>query len=110
MRFIRLKIKTMNIEEPEILKTLINEGFSLTVALPLADIYNKTISHQFVKLSNYDVVSLNEFEFTSLSLYNFKVSEETISDLTRSDMQVMIDDKGVTGTLNMGSLLLAQNF
>ena len=34
---------------------------------------------QTVKLSNYDVVGMNEFEFQSLSLYNFKISEETFS-------------------------------
>jgi hypothetical protein len=63
-----------------------------------------------IKLSNYDVVSLNEFEFTSLTLYNFKISEETIADLTQSNLKVSLDDKNVMGTLNMGKLLLAPNF
>ena len=84
MRFIRLKIKTLRVDDNDLLREMIDEGFALTLALPLADIYNRTIQDQFIKLSNYDVVSLNEFEFTSLSLYNFKISEETISDLTSS--------------------------
>ena len=58
---------------------MIKDGFNLTAALPLPDIYKRTINDQFVKLSNYDVISVNEFEFTSLTLYNFKVSEETIT-------------------------------
>jgi hypothetical protein len=63
-----------------------------------------------IKLSNYDVVSLNEFEFTSLTLYNFKISEETIANLTQSNLKVSLHDKNVMGTLNMGKLLLAPNF
>jgi hypothetical protein len=52
------------------------------VSLPLADVYQQQVSHQLIKLSNYDVVGLNEFEFTSLSVYNFRVSEETFGLLT----------------------------
>lgn len=37
---------------------------------------------QLIKLSNYDVISLNEFEFSNLSVYNFKVSEETFGALS----------------------------
>lgn len=77
MRFIRLKIKTLRIDDQELLQQLIQKGFSLNVTLPLADVYQKTISLQHIQLSNYDVISMNEFEFTNLSVYNFKVSEET---------------------------------
>lgn len=79
MRFIRMKIKTLSIHDGQLLQQMIDEGFSLTVALPLADIYHGDVQDQFIKLSNYDIVSENEFEFTSLSLYNFKVSEKTFN-------------------------------
>ena len=62
------------------------DSFSLTAALPLPDVYKRTIADQFIKLSNYDVVSVNEFEFTNLSLYNFKVSEETITQLSNAKL------------------------
>ena len=89
---------------------MVNNGFSLTTALPLPDIYKRTINDQFIKLSNYDIISVNEFEFTSLSLYNFKVSEETITELSNSHIQVMLDDLNVHGQIPMTKLLLAPNF
>ena len=63
MRFIRLKVKTLNVTDSDILQQMTAQGFSITVSLPLADIYQKTVSMQTVKLSNYDVVGMNEFEF-----------------------------------------------
>ena len=86
------------------------DSFNLTAALPLPDIYKGTIADQWIKLSNYDVVSINEFEFTNLSLYNFKVSEETITQLANANLQVMLDDKSVHGSISMAKLLLAPNF
>ena len=53
---------------------------------------------------------MNEFEFTSLTLYNFKISEETLATLTQADLTVDLDDTGVRGALKMGKLLLAPNF
>jgi len=79
MKYIRMKVKTLTVTDNEILQSMISQGFSITVALPLADIYQKTVTMQTVKLSNYDVVGMNEFEFQSLTLYNFKISEETFS-------------------------------
>jgi hypothetical protein len=55
-------------------------------------------------------VGLNEFEFTSLSVYNFKVSEETFGLLSQSEVKISIDDLGAAGSLTMGRLLLAPNF
>jgi hypothetical protein len=43
---------------------------------------------QTIKLSNYDVVGINEFEFTSLSVYNFKVSEDTFGELSQSVLTI----------------------
>lgn len=63
MRFIRMKVKSMSITDNEILQQMISQGFSITVSLPLADIYQKTVSMQTIKLSNYDVIGMNEFEF-----------------------------------------------
>ena len=86
------------------------DSFSLSAALPLPDIYKQTISDQWIKLNNYDVVAVNEFEFTNLSLYNFKVSEETITQLSKANLQIMLDDKSVHGQISMAKLLLAPNF
>jgi hypothetical protein len=86
MKFIRFKIKKLTIDDGDLCQTMVNHGFSLTSALPLPDIYKQTISDQFVKLSNYDLISVNEFEFTSLTLYNFKLSEETVADLSNSQI------------------------
>ena len=110
MKFVRFKIKSMTIDDDELCQEMINNSFSLTAALPLPDVYKKNIKDQFIKLSNYDVVAVNEFEFTSLTLYNFKVSEETITELSNSHIQVMLDDLNVHGQIPMTKLLLAQNF
>ena len=59
--------------------SLIDETFSIVVDLPMPDIYQKKISMQQIKLSNYDIVSFNEFAFNNLSLYNFKIDEETFN-------------------------------
>ena len=110
MKFARFKIKKMTIDDGDLNQTLINSGLSLTAALPLPDIYKKTVSDQFIKLSNPTIVSVNEFEFTSLTLYNFKVSEETITELSNSHLQIMLDDLNVHGQIPMSKLLLAPNF
>lgn len=78
--------------------------------MPLADIYQRTINNQEIKLSNYDVTKDNEFEFTNLSLYNFKVSEETFGQLSQSELKIQIDDSPVAGCISMGKLLLAPNY
>jgi len=84
--------------------------FSLSISLPLADIYNRAIATQDVKLSNYSVVSENEFEFTSLSLYNFMVNEETFNHLSAADLVVTIDEMDISGKFKMNKLLLAPGF
>ena len=86
MRYIRMKIKTLRVENSELLRQLISDGFSLTVSLPLADVNTNTVSDQFIKLNNYDVISYNEFELTSLNLYNFRLNEETFKDLAQSNL------------------------
>lgn len=80
------------------------------MTLPLADIYQQSVSGQKIQLSNYDVVGMNEFEFTSLSVYNFKVSEETFGLLSQSEVKIAIDEFGAQGSLSMGKLLLSPNF
>ena len=73
-------------EDADLLKELhaqvgpLSKGkLSLTVNLPLPDIYNRCIRNQSVTLSNYNVISENEFEFTSLTMYNFMISEDTFN-------------------------------
>lgn len=98
MRFIRMKLKSLVIEDGPTLQELhgqtgeLADGkFSLNVALPLPDIYKRAISNQLIKLNNYSVVANNEFEFTSLSLYNFMVTEETFNKLSASELIVSLD-------------------
>lgn len=114
MKYIRLKIKTLTVEDAELLTQMIEKvhgkGFALIVTLPLADVYQKTISHQTIKLTNYSYTAQNEFEFSSMSLYNFRINEETFGDLSGSELKIQIDESGPSGTLKMGKLLLAPNF
>lgn len=117
MRFIRMKIKSLVIEDATILQELhaqtqelSSSKFSLTVTLPLPDIYKRAISNQYIKLNNYTVVAENEFEFTSLSLYNFMVSEETFNGLSASNLKVGLDDMNISGKFQMNKLLMAPNF
>ena len=56
------------------------------------------------------MVSENEFEFTSLSLYNFMVSEETFNGLSASHLTVALDDMNIAGKVQMNKLLMAPNF
>jgi len=76
----------------------------------LPDIYKRAISNQIIKLNNYTVVAENEFEFTSLSLYNFMVSEETFNGLSASSLKVSLDDMDIQGKFQMNKLLMAPNF
>ena len=80
MKFLRLKIKTLRVEDNDLLQEMIDQSFAVTIALPLADVYNQSVQDQFIKLTNYDNISLNEFDFCSQSLFNFKVSDETFND------------------------------
>lgn len=117
MRFIRMKIKSLVIEDATVLQELHAQTqelsaskFALTVTLPLPDIYKRAISNQIIKLNNYTVVAENEFEFTSLSLYNFMVSEETFNGLSASSLKVSLDDMDIQGKFQMNKLLMAPNF
>lgn len=108
MKFIKVKILGLRVEDEGLLHSLIDETFSITVDLPLPDIYQKKIAYQHIKLSNYDIVSFNEFVFNSLSLYNFKIDEETFNLLVQSDLKVGIQGKQVTGTVSMIKLLMSK--
>lgn len=79
MKFVRVKLLTLKIENEALLHELLNETFSITLDLPLPDIYQKKLSHQQIKLSNFTIVSFNEFVYNSSSLYNFMVDEETFN-------------------------------
>jgi len=56
------------------------------------------------------VSSHTTYEFKHLSLYNFKVSEDTISELTNSCLQLSSDSLNVKGSVSMNKLLLAKQF
>ena len=117
MRFIRMKVKSLIVEDAGVLRELHGQTealrdskFSLTLALPLPDIYKNSISHQYVKLSNYSVVAENEFEFTNVSLYNFMVSEETFNKLSAAELSVTLDEMSIEGRFQMNKLLMAPDF
>lgn len=110
MKFIRVKVKTVRITEEKLLHSLIEDGFKLTVDVPLPDVYQKQMSNQSAKLSNYEVLSFNEFAFNSLSLYNFRVDEQTLGKFVDSSLKIQIQDKKVEGSLKMNKLLLSDDF
>jgi hypothetical protein len=45
MKFIRVKVKSLRVEAEALLHTLIDKGLSMTVEVPLPDVYKKTLSH-----------------------------------------------------------------
>lgn len=110
MRFIRLKVKNLRIENEELLHNMIDKNFNLQVNIPLPDIYQKAIHSQKLQMNNYEVLSFNEFAFNSLSLYNFRVDEDTLHEMVQSQLKVSIEEYGVEGTLNMNKLFLAADF
>lgn len=57
----------------------------------MPDIYQKKVSYQQIKLSNYDIISFNEFAFNNLSLYNFKIDEETFNQLVSANLNIGIE-------------------
>ena len=110
MKYIRIKVKTLRIEAEDLLHQLIGNSFDLRIEIPLPDIYQKKMSNQTVKLNNYEVLSFNEFGFHSLSLYNFRIDEETLAEYVMSKMTVAIENHDVTGTLNMNKMIMAPDF
>lgn len=110
MKFIKVKIVSLRIENEELLHQLIDQTFSLTVDVPLPDVYQKKIAFQTLKLNNYDVVSFNEFAYNNSTLYNFKVDEETFNKLVSAQLKVALDAYNVTGSLGMIKLLMSKNY
>ena len=78
MKFIRVKVRTLRITSESLLSNLIAQNFTLSIEIPLPDFYSKAINNQSIQLNNYDVLSFNEFAFNSLSLYNFRVDEQSL--------------------------------
>ena len=95
MKFIKLKIKTLRIENEDVLHQLIDTTFKLVIDVPLPDIYQKKVTIQQLKLSNYDIESFNEFAFNNLGLYNFKIDEETFNQLVQSQIKVGIEGQDI---------------
>ncbi|CDW78943.1 c2 domain-containing protein 3 [Stylonychia lemnae] len=110
MKFIKIKIGSLRIEDEGLLHSLIDETFNITVNVPLPDIYQKKISNQLIKLSNYDIVSFNEFMFNNLSLYNFKIDEETFNQLVQAKVCISIEGKNVQGSISMIKLLMSKAY
>jgi len=61
-------------------------------------------------LSNYDVVSFNEFAYNNSTLYNFKVDEETFNKLVTSNLKIHLDGYPVSGQIGMIKLLMAKGY
>jgi len=45
-----------------------------------------------------------------MSLYNFRIDEDTFNKLVAAQVDFEIEGRGVKGALNMNKVLLAQNF
>lgn len=88
MKFIKVKINSLRVENEELLHQLIDQTFSIVVDVPLPDVYQKKIAYQTLKLNNYDVVSFNEFAYNNSTLYNFKVDEETFNKLVGANLKI----------------------
>lgn len=61
-------------------------------------------------LSNYEILADNLYAFNSLSLYNFRVDEQTLPGFVSSEIKVEIKEHEVTGTLNMNKILMCEDF
>lgn len=110
MKFIKVKINSLRVENEELLHQLIDQTFSIIVDVPLPDIYQKKIAVQTLKLNNYDVVSFNEFAYNNSTLYNFKVDEETFNKLVGANLKVQLDGYPVSGQIGMIKLLMAKGY
>ena len=114
MKFIRLKLNNLRVEDVELNKVLIERGFGLTISLPLPDVNKQTmtniISHEEIKTNMYEVISFNEFQFTSLHTFLFNISEETFNLLAQSYLTISIPEHNVLGQISMNKLLLAGNY
>ncbi len=110
MKFIKVKVVNLRVDNEELLHELIDQTFTMTLEVPLPDIYQKKIAFQSLKLNNYDVVSFNEFSFNSSTLYNFKVDEETLSKLIASNLKVQLESVSVHGSMPMVKLLMAKGY
>lgn len=78
MKFIRIKVKEFNVASDDLIQKIEAKPFSLFVDIPLPDVTHKCLSAQKITLSNYDMVRNNLFAFNSLSLYNFRIDENTL--------------------------------
>lgn len=82
----------------------------MSVEIPLPDFYSKQINNQSINLNNYDVLSFNEFAFNSLSLYNFRVDDQSLGQYVTSKMGFAIGTHEVVGVLPMNKLIMASDF
>jgi hypothetical protein len=56
------------------------------------------------------VVSFNEFDYNSSTLYNFKVDEETFNKLVSANLKVSLDEFSVSGSIGMIKLLMSKGY
>jgi hypothetical protein len=110
MKFLKVKVVHLRIDNEELLHELIDQTFSMSLEVPLPDVYQKRIAYQSLRLNNYDVASFNEFAFNSSTLYNFKVDEETLSKLIQSNLKVQLDGLSVSGAMPMVKLMMAKGY
>ena len=110
MKFIRVKVKNLKIESPDLISKLIDKSFKLYLTIPLPDVYRKSISTQTNVLSTYEVVDHNEYAINSLSLFNFRVDEDTLAQYVQSKMEFGIEGFETKGYLNMNRLMMSHDF
>lgn len=110
MKFIRIKVKNLLVTSESLISSLQANPFSLSIGVPLPDHYQSTVVLQKGNLSNYEILSENQYAFNSLSLYNFRVNETTLSQFVNSALRVEIPDLDVFGELSMNKLIMSHDF
>lgn len=109
MKYIRLKIKALQVHDVDTQQHL-QHGFQMNVTLPLPDIYQKCVSNQLIKLSNYTQEGVGAFCFNNMNLYNFRINESTFAQLSDAILEVQVEGTSISGSIKMGKLLLAPKF
>lgn len=110
MKFIRLKVKDLNVLSPRLVQLLVQEPFALSLSVPLPDPHFKTVVEQKGTLRNYEILSQNKFAFNSLSLYNFRIDELTLSQFVNTSLKIDIPEYQIYGQLNMNKLIMSHDF
>jgi len=119
MRYIYFKVRSLTVYDEAVLQDMMQNGFCLKAVLPLPDIKQGGVSYQLIKLNTYEPgATFNEYYFNSTSAFNFRVTEETLSQFIDSNIHFQIAGAGKDdsaegkpfGEMKMNKLIMAENF